>query len=651
MTIARMIGKRRGGGRGAVCWPVLVLMGVGTWASADGSDSAAAPIILTEDVRTHCLDILRAGIHSDSFWPSMHAAEALTLAGYGDEVRPHLERKLETEQDDRHRCGLARELVRAGDLSKVAVMLEILAKEDPYGHVHASESLFKCFRLGDGRLLRQAMARTDNPALRIMAAAALGRAGSPDAMALLRTKLADEDPGVHRIAGWVLGAIGDASDIPQLRRNLEKAADPVARAFAEHALAHLGDPEGRQALVRNLGDEDGSVRTYAANFAADARVVEAADHLIPLLDDPVPGVRIRAAQALLVLAQPQKTAPPADIIRDVYPATKRNPRYTEGSILQLNDGTLLYAVTEFIGGGSDASTAHIIARSSNDGGQTWTEPRVLQENVGKENVMSVTLRRLAPMVNGPAPIGMFFLVKDGPDRLHVRLRISEDEGRSFGEIIRVTDRPGYHVMNNDRVTVLSTGRLLAPIAATESLRENRFVSYCCLSDDGGKTWRYGRGRVELPKRGAMEPEVVELLDGRILMIMRNQLGTISAAWSEDGGDTWGAPDALAGIQAPEAPATLRTIPATGHLLLVWNNTYTPGAGHGGRRTPLTAALSRDGGQTWQTIRDLESDPDETYSYISLIFVQDRAILGYYVSDRKTGLHSSRFRSLRVTEFY
>ena len=642
-------------GRQSACGTALllatVLAGLAGWVAAEERGRPAPAISLNEEVRARCLEILRAGMRSSEFWPAMHAAEGLTLAGYGGEVQAHLKPKLETEQDDRHRCGLARELVRAGDLSRVPVMLDVLAKEDSYGHVHASESLFKCFRTGDGRRLREAMRRTDSPTLQMMAAAALGRCGSPEAMVLLREKLKDENQDVQRIAAWVLGAIGNPSDIPQIRRNVERASDPLARAFGEYALAQLGDPGGREALLRNLRADDPAVRTYAANFAGEARVAQAADTLITLLDDPEPDAQIRAAQSLLMLAQAAETAPEANISRDVYPATKQNPRYTEGSVIELNDAALLYAVTEFFGSGSDHATARIIARRSNDDGRTWGEPRVLQANVGKQNVMSVTLRRLSPAANSPAPIGMFYLVKNGPDDLDIHLRISADEAQTFGEPILVTDRAGYHVMNNDRVTVLNSGRLLVPIAATESLRQNHFVSYCCLSDDGGKTWRYGRGQVDLPKRGAMEPEVVELLDGRVLMVVRNQLGTISAAWSGDGGDTWSQPGKLAGIQAPESPATLRRIPATGDLLLIWNNTYTPAAGHGGRRTPLAAAISRDDGQTWQNIRNLEFRQDESYAYTSLIFVQDRAVLSYYVAGGKTGFHSSRFRSLPVAWFY
>ncbi len=73
----------------------------------------------------------------------------------------------------------------------------------------------------------------------------------------------------------------------------------------------------------------------------------------------------------------------------------------------------------------------------------------------------------------------------------------------------------------------------------------------------------------------MEPEVIELIDGRVMMIVRTQLGYIANSYSSDGGDTWSEPGRLS-VQAPEAPATLRRIPATGDLLLIWNNTFKEG---------------------------------------------------------------------------
>jgi sialidase-1 len=104
-----------------------------------------------------------------------------------------------------------------------------------------------------------------------------------------------------------------------------------------------------------------------------------------------------------------------------------------------------------------------------------------------------------------------------------------------------------------------------------------------------------------------------------------------------------------GLQAPEAPATVRRVPSTGDLLLVWNNTYTPGAGHGGQRTPLTAAISSDEGQNWRIVGNLEEDPAHTYAYTSLTFVGDRVLLSYW--DGEAGRLSCRFRSLPVSWFY
>jgi len=277
---------------------------IGVWIVGATSCIGLRPSRVGPATRERCLAALREGVRSDDFWPSIHAAEGLTLAGHGDEVRGFLSLKLATEDDDQKRCGIIRELVRAGERAKAALLLGILDKQDPHGHVHAAESLYKIGEVGDGKLLRQAMAQRDNLKLQLMAAAALGKAGDAGAMRMLREKLLSEDPEVARIAAWVLARIGDRSDIEQLRRNIERFADPFTRCYAEHALAALGDPEGRRTLLRNLRSDDPRIRTYAATFAGDARMTEAIPTLVRLLDDPHLDARIRAAQSLLVLSRP-----------------------------------------------------------------------------------------------------------------------------------------------------------------------------------------------------------------------------------------------------------------------------------------------------------------------------------------------------------
>lgn len=605
----------------------------------------APPVALTPEIEARCLETLRAGLVSQEFWPAMHAAEGLTLAGHGDEVVAALTPRLPAEADGQRRCGLARELVRAGDRTRVAILLEELGKEDPHAHVHAAESLFKVNEVGDGTLLRAAMTERANANKSMMAAGALARWGNPDALAYLRARLGSTDPDVARIAAWVIGQVGGEEDIPALEAGAARFDDPDAVSFFTHALAMLGSPRGIEGLMTNLKATEVGARTMAANFAGEAGLANTQPMLEALLDDGNLDVRIRAAQSLLMLARPA-SKPDGVIVNDPFPATTSNPRYSEGDITVLHDGRYLYATTEFMDTTSDFAKARLIGRTSGDGGQTWSESSILQENVGGLNVMSLTFQPL-----NAAELGLFYLIKNTTSVLDVYLRRSSDGGLTFGEATQVTSLPGYHVLNNDRVIKLRGGRLLVPTASSADVeKENHFVCRTWISDDAGVTWRAGTGTVDYAKRGAMEPELLEMNDGRVLMIIRTQLGHIAAAWSEDGGDTWSAASDW-GVRAPEAPSTLRRIPSTGDLMLIWNDTYVEGAGHGGKRTPLTVAISRDEGKTWEHKKNLEDSTAHTYAYISATFDQGRVLLGYYVSDEATGWISSRFRSVPIAWLY
>lgn len=271
---------------------------------ASGATAAERPAVqLDEATHKRCLVVLREGLRGTEFWPAMHAAEGLTLGGHEDEVIKFLKPRLATETDDQRRCGLARELARAGDKSGVPTMLAILEGTDDYGHVHAAESLFKVFESGDQQALRRGLAQDQNLKLKMMSAGALHRAGDKQAIATIRNLLSHENPRHAEVAAWLIGQIGDASDVSRLNAQLPKQTDPLAKAYFEHALAMLGDADGAAALVANLSDPDKVIRTYAANFSGDARVASAVPKLVKMLDDPWLDARIRAAQSLLVLAR------------------------------------------------------------------------------------------------------------------------------------------------------------------------------------------------------------------------------------------------------------------------------------------------------------------------------------------------------------
>lgn len=317
----------------------------------------------------------------------------------------------------------------------------------------------------------------------------------------------------------------------------------------------------------------------------------------------------------------------------IAPATSENPRNSEADILVRRDGSLLAAWADFYGGSRDDAPARISAARSIDGGRTW-EPRfTLQENTGRANVMSVSFVR-----SRTGDVLFFYLRKNSLTDLKAYVRRSTDDAKTWDEPVLVTADEGYHVMNNARVIQLRSGRLLAPVASTPKVgtKNDDFRTSVYRSDDDGRTWQRSRTRLTAPKRGAMEPGLIELRDGRVMQIIRTQAGTIWRSFSRDGGDTWSDAEPWT-IEAPEAPSTLVAMPGSGDWLLVWNPNVVwsnpektvLGANHGGARTPLATMVSRDEGRTWSAPRHLESDPKVTYAYTSVTFHRGRALLTYY----------------------
>lgn len=309
---------------------------------------------------------------------------------------------------------------------------------------------------------------------------------------------------------------------------------------------------------------------------------------------------------------------------DLLPPGPGNPRNTEGSFVELRDGSLLFAYTKFTGGGADDDTAYIASRISQDGGRSWSvEDQTLVDNHAAQNVMSVSLLRLPDR-----RILLFYLLKNSPTECLVQLRVSADEGKSWSADTRCTADPAYFVLNNDRAVRLNRGRILLPVsqrAEGGSRIPGKATVY--LSDDGGRSWRRGKQTLDLPQShpaGLQEPGVVELKDGRILMFCRTTLGSQYICHSRDGGDTWSQPEPSA-LLSPLSPASIKRIPKTRHLLAVWNDHSGP---HGDGRTPLTVAISEDEGRTWIRRRNLLDDPTGWYCYTAIAFVRGHVLLAY-----------------------
>ena len=304
-------------------------------------------------------------------------------------------------------------------------------------------------------------------------------------------------------------------------------------------------------------------------------------------------------------------------------------RKGEGDVIELKDGRLMLVYMEFRGTGSDEAKTRFVSQESADRGKTWLGHRVIAETEpGDMNVYSPNLIRSSD--GGILLIFMRQHETSPPTSTHHAWK-STDEGRTFKPWSVFCKGTTYNVCNAV-VKRMKSGRLLLPVTFTHETGPG-YGGAVLLSDDDGLTWSEAKNRISLPMRGVMEPHVEQASDGRVLMVVRNQLGSIQMSESLDDGLTWTLPKST-GLKSPESCPELTRIPSTGDLLVVWNNSYDPKFfSHFGKRSPLTAAVSRDNGKTWQHLRDIETDPKRAFSNPGCRFLQDgTAILNYWTCE-------------------
>lgn len=323
--------------------------------------------------------------------------------------------------------------------------------------------------------------------------------------------------------------------------------------------------------------------------------------------------------------------PPADgyafpLLR-LAPANTAHSRRSEASMVRLNDGTVLAAYANHTGpndpdyaallnqrvvrygGGSaierDNDFGEIAAVRLDANGSVIGEERVLvpapEDGL---NSMSPALRRLPD-----GRIGMLYSFRQSTRVASRRFITSSDEGATWNPPVIVA-AGDYKTGCHDRFTILSSGRLLAPIHGGDDFDSHYRVIWPAWSDDGGATWSVGQ-IIQLPRvtwpdvptmeSGCNEPGVVERPNGSLLMTMRTAMGTQFRSESFDLGETWTSPRSME-VSSPSAPAHLSRIPGTNKLLLIWTPNYDSRTPMQGNRHTILACVSTDGGESWPHAR-------------------------------------------------
>jgi predicted neuraminidase len=155
-----------------------------------------------------------------------------------------------------------------------------------------------------------------------------------------------------------------------------------------------------------------------------------------------------------------------------------------------------------------------------------------------------------------------------PNR-HIYYQQSKDGGNTWTNPKIISDRPGLWVRNN--LVVLDDGTWLFPMNdETTPIPKYRttWSSRFAWSRDHGQTWDFGD--LWSCKKGMIQPSVVQFPTGNLFCVHRSRNGYIMASRSSDRGHTWTEAQSL-DLPNPNSNVVQWLLPS-GELLLVYNPT-------------------------------------------------------------------------------
>jgi len=272
-------------------------------------------------------------------------------------------------------------------------------------------------------------------------------------------------------------------------------------------------------------------------------------------------------------------------------------------------------------GNGDNPNGFFLLASSDDGGTTWSKPRVVIDPTDPKKPEGIPQRRALVGNVWTDPSGKLWVFFDqslgffdgrGGD-WYITCENPDDEKPVWSKPVRFADGCTLNkptVLKNDEwllpVSIWDRSQI-GPAILKEAHRDLDKIrgANVYASKDQGRTWTR-RGGVAFPNPQFDEHMIVELKDGRLWMLARTAKD-LSESFSTDGGATWSPPKPSA-IQNVSSRFFIRRL-ASGKLLLVKNGPIDQRLP---KRSHMTAFLSDDDGKTWQGGLLLDERADVSY---------------------------------------
>lgn len=305
--------------------------------------------------------------------------------------------------------------------------------------------------------------------------------------------------------------------------------------------------------------------------------------------------------------------------------------YRIPALVVSSEGSLLAFCEGRKNSSCDNGDINLLLKRSTDGGRTWSDTLVVQEEGGE-----------APITIGnPCPIA----VPDDP-RIHLLFTrnnkrlfytYSDDDGmtwrarREISSVLEGFDYPRVLIATGPVHGIRTKkGRLMVPVWLSDREMQrrhqddvnSRIRAGVIVSDDNGQSWRAG-GLVPAELNRLWESTVAELSDGSLLLNMRVvDTGFRATSRSSDGGLTWASPVVDRQLPCPVCQASMLSL-GNGEVLFLNPASSSRTCYDAIKRRDLTLRLSLDDGRNWPYSKLIHAGPA---GYSDLTMTEDGEIL-------------------------
>ncbi len=229
----------------------------------------------------------------------------------------------------------------------------------------------------------------------------------------------------------------------------------------------------------------------------------------------------------------------------------------------------------------------------------------------------------------------------------IKAKLSKDGAQTWSDSFMVTYEEG--TMVRGQPIVLKDGDYLLPVYSEKGNDRERTSgdteSFFLRFNPSTTNWSES-SRIKSPQ-GNLQPAVVQLADNDLFCFLRRgggyeptTDGWVQRSESHDGGKTW-SEGVKTDFPNPNAAVELIKL-KNGDLLFVYNDNMND-------RTPLTVAVSRDGGKTWPFRRAIAGG-DNDFAYPYAIQAKDGKIHLVFTTNGRTTIMQAVFNEEAITEF-